>query len=244
VDYLTRTRELPVNLLFLAPWVVIYQLCLVVTRSPVDNAAGRWFKVLGLSLGPKALMTVGLLVAALLLTVLALRFQQAARDRGIFGGMLLEGLIYGAALGLVSQVVAEQLPLGRMVPLTGGALTGGSLAGMPLRHLLQDLGLAIGAGIFEELLFRALLLSALWALLRHGLGTDRLTAGLVAIVASSWTFAAWHHWGIGAEPWCDGVVRFRFAAGAVLGTIFLTRGLGIAALAHGFYDVLVLFDRG
>jgi membrane protease YdiL (CAAX protease family) len=233
VDYVSRTRELPVNLLFLAPWVVVYELCLLATRCPVENAAGRFFKTLGQSLGPRGLSVIGLLVVVLLLAVVALRAREAGRDRGVFGGMLLEGVVYGAVLGLVAQAVASQLPLGRMVPLSLPALS----------RSVQDLGLAIGAGIFEELLFRALLLGGLWALLRHGVGTDRFTAGLVAVLASAWVFAAWHHWGPGAEPWSDAVVRFRFAAGAVLGTIFLTRGLGIAALAHGFYDVMVLFDR-
>lgn len=232
VDYLRRTRELPVNLLFLAPWVVIYELCLLATRSPVENAAGRWFKTVGDSLGPRGLSVVGLLIAVLLLVVVAVRMQQARRDRGVFGGMLVEGVLYGAVLGLAAQAVADHLPLGRMVPLSLPELT----------RSVEALGLAIGAGIFEELLFRALLLGGLWILLRHLVGADGLTAGVVAVLVSAWVFAAWHHWGPGAEPWDEAVVRFRFAAGAVLGTVFLVRGLGIAALAHGFYDVLVLLD--
>jgi membrane protease YdiL (CAAX protease family) len=232
VDYLARTREWPVNLLFLAPFAVIGELCLLATRCPVENAAGRWFRTVGESLGSRGLSLIGLLVAALLLAVVGLRAKQAARDRGVFGGMLAEGLLYGAVLGVVAQTVANQLPLGRMVPL---ALPG-------LSRSVENLGLALGAGVFEELLFRAVLLGGIWSLLRHLLGADRLTAGLVAVGVAAWVFAAWHHWGPGAEPWDDAVVRFRFAAGAVLGGIFLSRGLGIAALAHGFYDVLVLFD--
>jgi hypothetical protein len=53
-------------------------------------------------------------------------------------------------------------------------------------------------------------------------------------------FSGYHHWGVGGEPYVAEVFAFRFWAGATLGAIFLLRGIGIAALAHGFYDVLVL----
>lgn len=230
VDYLARTRELPVNVLFLLPFFAIYQLAMLATRSPVENAAGAWVATLVESLGARGLVTIGLLAASLLLAIVLLRTHQAPRDRGVFGGMLFEGLLYGGVLGLVSHVVATHLPLGRMVPLAIDEMEGG----------LRSLGLALGAGVFEEVVFRGLVLGGLWALLRWGLGADRWTAGLVAVLASAWLFSAWHHWGAGAETWHADVFRFRVAAGVVLGTVFLTRGLGIAALAHGFYDALVM----
>ncbi len=236
VDYLSRTRELPVNVLFLMPWLVVYELSLLATNSPVENAAGAWFRTLAGTLGREGLAAVGILVSALLLALVTLRAHQAPRDRGVYGGMLLEGLAYGGSLGLVAGVLAAHLPLGRMVPLSGFSTAG-------LGPTVERLGLAAGAGVFEEILFRGLVLAGSFALLRHVFGADRWTAGLVAIVGSAWLFSAWHHWGPGAEPWSEPVFRFRFAAGAVLGTIFLTRGLGIAAFAHGFYDAIVMLSR-
>jgi membrane protease YdiL (CAAX protease family) len=146
--------------------------------------------------------------------------------------MLVEGLVYGALLGFVAKVLADSLPLGRMVPLAG-ALEG-------LRHGLQGLGLAVGAGIFEELVFRGLVLTGLLALLRYGLGADRVTGTVLAVLASAWLFSAYHHWGVGGEPYHAAVFAFRFWAGVALGGIFVTRGLGIAAFAHGFYDALLI----
>ena len=63
---------------------------------------------------------------------------------------------------------------------------------------------------------------------------------MAAIVVSAWVFSGYHHWGVTGEPYVASVFAFRFWAGIGLGTIFLTRGLGIAAFAHGFYDVLVM----
>ena len=237
VDYVARTRELPVSLVFIVPWLVLYQLCLVAARCPVENAAGAWVRSLVLALGREGMVAVGLLVCLLLCVVVLLRVREAPRDRGVYGGMLLEALVYGAMLGVVSKVLADHLPLGRMVPLAAGT-------GLEsLRCTVEQIGLSLGAGVFEEFVFRGLLLMGLYALIRYGIGGDRVTAGILAVVVSAWVFSGYHHWGPGGEPYDAGVFAFRFWAGVALGTVFLTRGLGIAALAHGFYDVLVLVNR-
>lgn len=234
-DYVARTRALPVNLLFLVPFVLVYELALVATRSPVENAAAAWLRALWRSLGHGGAVAATLGVTLIYLVVVWLRAHQAARERGLFGGMLVEGTLYGLSLGFVAQVLAAHLPMGRTVPLAAQA--GGALAG--LSSTLRDIGLALGAGVFEEVVFRGLLLAGLVALVRHALGADRLSAGVVALLTSSYLFSAYHHWGVFGEPYHAGVFAFRFHAGLLLGTLFLTRGLGIAALTHGVYDLWV-----
>ena len=240
-DYVGRTRALPVNLLFLMPWLLIYQLALVGTRSPVDNAAAAWVRALYYALGPRGSMLVTLAVAVGLGVVVLLRVRDATSDRGVFGGMLAEGLCYGALLGTVAGMLAARMPIARVAPLAAGSGLGepGAVL-LGVQAGVRDLGLAVGAGIFEELVFRGLLLGGLYALLRHAIGTDRFSAGVVAIVVSAYLFSDYHHWGVTGEPYDAHVFAFRFHAGLLLGGIFLFRGLGIAALAHGFYDVLVL----
>ena len=238
-DYVQRTRSLPVNLLFLMPWLLIYQLALTFSRSPVDNAAAAWVRALAALLGPRGSMLATLLVAIALGAVVYVRAREATRDRGIFGGMLLEGLCYGALLGTIANVLATQLPMGRVVPLAHD--TAGTWVG--LKSGVRELGLAVGAGIFEELLFRGVLLAGLYALCRHAIGTDRISAGLLSVLVSAYLFSDYHHWGLTGEPYDAHVFAFRFHAGILLGAVFLTRGLGIAAFAHGFYDVLVMVGR-
>jgi membrane protease YdiL (CAAX protease family) len=235
VDYVQRTRELPVNLLFLMPWLVVYELCLLASASPVENAAAAWLKDLGQTLGREGLLAVTLLTCLLFCVVLLRRVGQAPGDQGVYGGMLVEGLVYGALLGVVSKALASTLPLGRMVPLAADG------SGLPaLREWVETLGLAVGAGVFEEVAFRGLLLAGLLALLVHGVGADRATGGVLAVLASAWVFSSYHHWGLGGEPWHPAVFAFRFWAGVALGALYLGRGLGIAAFAHGFYDTLVM----
>ena len=231
MDYVARTREVPVNLLFLMPWLVVHQLCLLGARCPVDNAAGAWVKTLVGRLDRHAFVIASLVVVGLLYLVLLNRAREAPRDRGIYGGMLLEGVVYGALLGFVARVLADTSLLQRVVPLTVPAL---------LRDGVEGLGLALGAGIFEELVFRGALVTLLLLFLRHALGTDRVTASVVAVLGAAWVFSAYHHWGVGGEPYVASVFAFRFWAGAALGAIFVTRGIGIAAFAHGFYDVMLI----
>lgn len=192
----------------------------------------------------RALGLGGLLAATLGLTlvfliVVWLRAGQAPRERGLYGGMLLEGTVYGLCLGGVAQLLARSMPMGRLVPLAGPAFADGAVT--QLSGGLRDIGLAVGAGVFEELLFRGLLLAGVAALLRQTLSADRLTASAAALLVSAYVFSAYHHWGAFGEPYHPGVFAFRFHAGLVLGALYLGRGLGIAALAHGVYDVWVTF---
>lgn len=254
VDYVERTRSLPVNLLFLMPWVLVYQLALMGTGSRLDNAAAAWLRAGIGALGSQGFVLLSLVACLLLCLVVLLRLREASEDHGVFGGMLLEGLVYGALLGVVAQVLAQRLPMVRVVPLSAGpalapgasssalgSLSVGAIAS--LRATLEDIGLALGAGIFEELVFRGLLVGGLVLLVGRGLGAGRWLTAALAIPVAAYIFSDYHHWGVGGEPYVAEVFAYRFHAGIVLGAIYATRGLGIAALAHGFYDVLVLAQR-
>ena len=107
-----------------------------------------------------------------------------------------------------------------------------------------------GAGIYEELLFRLMLLPALMGLLR--LSGFSLRASLItAVIVTSLIFAAAHyhidfefagrHFATthGEEfQWRS--FTFRAIAGAYFSLLFAFRGFGIAAGAHALYDVFTL----
>jgi membrane protease YdiL (CAAX protease family) len=96
----------------------------------------------------------------------------------------------------------------------------------------------VGAGIYEELLFRLILYSAIQLLLQMLLA-PKMVAVSVAAVVSAAGFAAAHHIGPYGEPFKETIFLFRFLAGMYFAALYQFRGFGIAVGAHACYDVLV-----
>jgi hypothetical protein len=145
--------------------------------------------------------------------------------------MLAESAVLALLLGVVVGVATVQL-LGPLRSLAAGAPPLGGTA-------LQRLTLALGAGLYEELLFRVVLV----ALISNGvrlLGFSRFTAGVVAVVAGALLFSAFHYAGALGEQFRLDSFVFRTLAGLAFSALYLTRGFGITAWTHALYDVAVL----
>ena len=96
----------------------------------------------------------------------------------------------------------------------------------------------VGAGVYEEVLFRLCLLPCCWTVLR-GLGYRRWVAMAGAVVVTSLFFAAAHHLGTTGEAFGWFAFSFRTLAGLVFGGLFVARGFGITVGAHVAYDLLI-----
>jgi membrane protease YdiL (CAAX protease family) len=110
--------------------------------------------------------------------------------------------------------------------------------------------IAFGASLYEEMLFRLVLITMIHFLVSDVLGFSETKGFVAGLIVSSLVFA-WHHDQIFM---LDGSIDFRlgffyFLAGMYFGLLFLMRGLGIAVGVHLFYDLLVLviipsFEQG
>jgi Type II CAAX prenyl endopeptidase Rce1-like len=100
---------------------------------------------------------------------------------------------------------------------------------------------SLGAGLYEELLFRVLLVGAIAALGTRAFGWRPVTAGVVAVGAGAIIFSAFHYIGPFGEPLDAGSFTFRLIAGIFFSALFVTRGFGITAWTHALYDVFLLF---
>ncbi|WP_157506876.1 type II CAAX prenyl endopeptidase Rce1 family protein [Gemmata obscuriglobus] len=96
----------------------------------------------------------------------------------------------------------------------------------------------IGAGIYEEVLFRLGLFGGLVLLLRV-VGLPGVAALPLAAFAAALAFAAAHHVGPYGEPMRADYFVFRTIAGLFFTSLFVFRGFGIAVGAHAGYDILV-----
>jgi membrane protease YdiL (CAAX protease family) len=227
-DYVERTRALPVNVVVLAPLFLAYLACWAWAGEAIETLAAQRLRLLIGLLGKRGLLIVSLCTCLALLAALLARGRAARANAPVIPWMIAEGVAYGLLLQACASALSAVLPVGKWLGL------------FRWPEDLRGLGIALGAGIFEELVFRGFLCFGIYRAMRAVVGADRWSAGAAAVVISALTFSAYHHWGAGGEPWDAVRFTFRFHAGVLLGAVFLTRGLAIAAVAHGFYDALVL----
>lgn len=160
------------------------------------------------------------------------------RDRGAgpvkphyFVIMLAESGVLALLFGVVVGVATVQL-LGPLRSLSAGAPGVGGSA-------LERLTLSLGAGLYEELLFRVVLVALISNTVRLG-GFSRTTAGVVAVIVGALIFSAFHYVGALGEPLRLDSFVFRAVAGVAFSALYLARGFGITAWTHALYDIAVL----
>jgi membrane protease YdiL (CAAX protease family) len=217
------------SLIFVLPLLIAYEAGVILLGpQAARNGADVWLRWLldALGLGQYFLLPA--------LTVLVLlgwhhTTRQPWRIPGwVYWGMLVESVLLAVCLRLILLLQGMMMDISGMPP-----------AG-PVQHLVQFLRTRIGflgAGIYEELLFRLILLGlAVWLLRWSKLA--HWAQILLAVVITSLLFSAAHYVG-GREPilWFSFV--FRFLAGVFFALLFLFRGFGIAVGAHAGYDILV-----
>jgi hypothetical protein len=146
-----------------------------------------------------------------------------------FLGMTVESVAYAFVFGVVTSTLTSLLLNGpRFLMIPGTALS-----------LPAQLMVSLGAGIYEELLFRVILVGALARLATAGFGWRPLPAGAFATVLGALVFSAFHYIGPLGDTLELGSFVFRTVAGLLLSGLFLLRGFGIAAWTHALYDVLL-----
>jgi hypothetical protein len=145
--------------------------------------------------------------------------------------MLAESAVLAMLVGVAVGTITTQLvrpPTGLVIGMPDGA------------SLTTKLMLAIGAGLYEELLFRVLVVGALAWIGIKGLGWKKSVAGTVAVVVGALLFAGFHYIGPGSDRFELYSFVFRSIGGVFFSALFLVRGFGITAWTHALYDILVM----
>lgn len=231
--HLADTRRPLHSLPAVAPLVLAHAALAWLFTPPVGAAAAGWVQapLLALGLGPfEAALTLALLfvVAGVTLSWRDLRSGRARFRPALVPWIWCEGLLWGLLLHLAWNGLR-----GGVQELEGVGPLG------PGDHLV----LALGAGIYEELVFRV---GVFWLVRRlvdvvagrPAEGDTGLGRTLLAVLVTSLLFAFAHH--LGPEPFSLGALIFRTVAALVLTSLYAWRGLGVATCAHAAYDVFVV----
>ena len=102
----------------------------------------------------------------------------------------------------------------------------------------------VGAGIYEELVFRLILICLLMLFFEDILRFSRSHAIVLSVLASAVLFSLHHHIYflngefVPAEAFSLGRFLFRTLAGIYLAALFAMRGFGIAAGTHAFHNII------
>ncbi len=230
--YFQATRHPWSSFLFLVPLVAAYEGGVVWLGGDradrLRNGADAWFRWQLETFGVGQAYAAPAIVLGLLFLWSWWRWNDRPGDElTTWFGMAFEGAAFAAVLWQFGQnygPIVDKLGVRLDVPVAPDR------AARVLTYL--------GAGIYEEALFRLGLFGGLLLLLRMVL-LPRLLAVPLAAAAAAAAFAAAHHIGPYGEPMNPYVFLFRAVAGLFFTALYVFRGFGIAVAAHAGYDILV-----
>jgi len=229
------------SLLLALPLLVLYELlAFLLSRaelSQVRNGADVLLKSVFVAVGGRYGLTA---FSAVLLLTGAILVWRDRRARGrieprLLPLMLGEAAGYAVLLGAVASALTSLLLHGRLASLWPQ----GAEAGFAGFNLPTQLMISLGAGLYEELLFRVLLVAGLALLARRGFGWRPLPAGAFAAGVGALIFSLFHYIGPLGDTFTLGSFTFRAVAGLLFSILYLLRGFGITAWAHALYDVFL-----
>ncbi|MCK5944334.1 MAG: CPBP family intramembrane metalloprotease [Planctomycetes bacterium] len=225
IGYFHWSREPAVGLFAVLPLWLTYIL-LRWQLAPHERNGAEVLLMQQLSrLGDRAHLVVSVAFALLIAAAARWLVKHKVPWSRVAAVIALEGLVYGVMLGPIASAMTSSA--NRLLS-----------ASVSADDLVPNLVGSIGAGVFEELVFRLGLMSVLvWVGMRavREWSLPRWLAGLFAVVVSALVFSWFHH--LCGEPYDRGRFLFRTMAGVLLGLLMWGRGYGVCVYTHTVYNL-------
>ena len=231
MSYFIQTRSSFYSFLFTIPLFIIYEIGIIflskddiiVVRNGADflmRAILESFGIFGLY-GLGAIFFIGFIVTYLFF--LKEKDSSDIKTEYLFI-MVFESVVWAILLYILLSkfMVLLMIPIGKVV--------------------LQQVILAVGAGIYEEFLFRVLLISGLSSIIGFVFLWGERGANIAALIIAAAIFSGFHFMGEYGDYFTMELFLLRFFAGIILGILYYARGFGITAYAHSIYDLIVLIQ--
>ena len=237
--YWRQSRAHRYSLLFALPLLVAYEALAAILghgeAQAIRNGADVLLKSAFMAvLGEHGPLVFGVLLiaAALWLVIRDMRAHGSKLSPRVFAAMMAESIVLALAFGIVVSTITSRV----LAPFA-------ALVQTPMQELdvATQLMVSLGAGLYEELLFRVLLVGAIAAFGVRALRWRPATAAIVAVGVGAIVFSAFHYIGPFGDRLEAGSFTFRLIAGIFFSALFVTRGFGITAWTHALYDVFLLF---
>jgi membrane protease YdiL (CAAX protease family) len=228
------TRNLLTSLVLVFPLLILYQIGVLFTLPMLNGAdflTTLLFRTFGLSVQGYLVFVAGVVV--LFAVAVGTLNRRQHFDGRLVLPVLLESSIYALTMGsLIVLVMTKLLGISPRLAAT-----------LEAQGTMTRLIMSVGAGVYEETVFRLGLLGGLAFLFERVFGVVRWAAVLAAFLLSAAAFSAVHHLPPYGDPLTAGLFTFRLLAGIFFGLLFWFRGFAVAVYTHALYDVYVLLVR-
>jgi len=257
-SYLEQTSRPVCAVMFLLPFIIFYELGTILINTDVLNqsqvrvVAFLWLQnfLEGLGFGSKlAWVAPPVAVMAILLAQQVASKKRWRFNYNVMGPMAAECVMLAVPLIVLSLFLNTSAPAGVAAGrLESVAACSVAAAGQVVGNgsLFADIVTGIGAGIYEELVFRLILICFLMLLFQDVFRLGRANSIVLSVLVSAAMFSAHHHIFFvngrlsqaAAFNWTE--FGFRTIAGVYFAVLFAVRGFGIAAGTHAFYDIMAV----
>ncbi|HKJ34670.1 MAG TPA: CPBP family intramembrane glutamic endopeptidase [Balneolales bacterium] len=230
--YHRSTRSAAYGYLISLPLLFLYEFLIYVSEPDPSHyvriGADVWVRSLLSLIGSN---TTALTFALALIIGIAIFFVDRKKHIHLkvtyFLGIIGESIIYALILGIIisrfTTVLVNAIP-----PPT------------QQMSIIQRFALSLGAGLYEELFFRVVLVAVFMWIFKL-LSFKGWAQKFAAIVSAAMIFSLAHFTGNMGDPFTIYAFVFRFLFGLALNVIYITRGFGAAAWTHALYDTLLIF---
>jgi membrane protease YdiL (CAAX protease family) len=214
----------PLNqLLVIVPLLVIFQVGAM--RWGSSLLVPQYLRYVFLQMSVTGPFLSAALVVAVLLGQHLTRHDPWRASGWVAAGIVVESAVWSVPLLGLSWITRDMAPAALREDVLRGAVE------------------AIGAGVYEEFLFRLVLLSVLMLIFVDLLHLRKEKCAVAAVILAGLAFAALHFppgtwWSEAPIPW--GRAVFLAAAGVWWGVLFVWRGFAVAVCSHVWWDLFVV----
>ncbi len=230
-NYWRKTLHPVHSLVLVAPLLLFFHLLTAYygTNLLAPHLVGRFLNYFG--------ATEAFLPALLICLVLVLQ-QAGRRDPWRIEPVVLAGM--------VGESIFWTIPLIGINELTGRLSPASNVTTAPAgESLLHEATTAVGAGVYEEFVFRLVLISLIVLFFSDALGLKKNFTLAAGIIAAAIIFALCHFsWDqiTGAEAIKWNRLIFLAVAGCLWGGLYVTRGFAVAVGSHVLWDLYALWS--
>jgi len=229
MSYFSYTRNSTISLMFIFPFFLMYEILAYFLFDPSDyvirNSADIIFRDIFEIITNNTLITYNGLLLILIFSFIFYNFKNKSPKFTLsyIFFMFIEGIFFGLLL---------------LIILNGFSVFNYSQQNYFFIDYSFMFYSCLGAGIWEEILFRYLLLSSLIKVFKKII--DKYSSIILSIFISALLFSMFHYIGSLGDVFNIYTFIVRFVGGIYLGIIYLYRGLGISMISHIIYDFILV----